>query len=262
MRIALFAAEQVGLRIAHFLREQSAFPTCVVLDANDRRGMNDQIQTAAGSCAANTILTNRQSRAHLAQQLSEFCPDLCILAWWPYILKPDVLTVPRIGSLNFHPSLLPHGRGKSPNFWSIVEGTPFGVTIHWVDEGIDSGDLAYQQEIPICWEDSGKTLYEKALDALVTLFQEHWPEIHQGNIPRIPQDGEAVCHFQRELDDASRIDLDGTYRGRDVLNILRARTFEPHPGAWFIDGGKRYEVRVSVSQVEEKRDDARAIRRA
>lgn len=262
MRIAIFAADQVGLRVARFLGAQGESPTCLVLDAENRQGLNAEIQEALGVRGSETILTNRPLRGRLAEQLGAFQPDLCVLAWWPYILKADVLAVPQVGCLNFHPSLLPHGRGKAPNFWSLIEGTPFGVTIHWVDDGIDSGDVAFQKRIPIAWEDTGETLYKKSLDALVELFEEHWPDIREGSISRTPQPELAVCHFQRDLENGSRIDLDRSYAGRDILNLLRARTFEPHPGAWFEDNGQRYEVRISISHVEDQTNETRTVRRA
>jgi methionyl-tRNA formyltransferase len=262
MRIALFANDQVGLRVARFLGACGNPPACLVLDADDRQGLNAEIQKAARVPESETILTNRPLRGRLAEQLEVFEPELCVLAWWPYILKSDVLAVPRIGCLNFHPSLLPHGRGKAPNFWSLVKRAPFGVTIHWVDDGIDSGDIAFQREIPVSWEDTGKTLYNKSRDALVELFEEHWPDIRAGNISRTSQTEQTICHFQRELEDVSRIDLEGSYTGRDLLNLLRARTFEPHPGAWFEDHGRRYEIRISISQIEDRTIESQTIQRA
>lgn len=262
MKIALFATEKVGLQIARFMSAQEDPPACLVLDGAGKASINTCIRSVSHVEQQHTIVTSRETRDRLADQLCEFEPDLCILAWWPYILKLDVLSVPRIGTLNFHPSLLPHGRGKAPNFWSLVEGTPFGVTIHWVDEEIDSGDIAFQREIPITWEDTGKTLYQKSLDTIVELFQDNWPAIRAGRIPRMTQPEKTPCHFQRELDAASQIELGRNYTGRELLSLIRARTFESHPAAWFEEDGRRYEVRISISQVEERQNDTRAIRRA
>lgn len=85
-----------------------------------------------------------------------------ILAWWSYVLKENLIRIPRIGCLNFYPSFLPYNRGKHYNFWTIVEGNPFGVSQHSVDQGIDTGDIAYQSRIAKTWEDTGEALYHKA----------------------------------------------------------------------------------------------------
>ncbi|HEV7280486.1 MAG TPA: formyltransferase family protein [Pirellulaceae bacterium] len=247
MRIALFAADAVGLRVARFLGQQSEGPVCVVVDRLDSKNLNRDILAATGVDESRVLRADR-SASSLAGELAAYEPDLCLLAWWPYLLDEPAIQVPQIGCLNFHPSLLPHGRGKAPNFWTLVEGTPYGVTIHWVDAGIDSGDVAFQREIPVGWEDTGETLYRKALDSIVDLFVDSYPKILQGDVPRIPQ-SPARCHYQRELDAASQIHLDRSYSGRELLNLLRARTFAPHPGAWFDDSGARYEVRVELRQV-------------
>jgi|HubBroStandDraft_6_1064221.scaffolds.fasta_scaffold199656_2 methionyl-tRNA formyltransferase len=177
-------------------------------------------------------------------------PDVAILAWWPHILKGELLDLGQRLMLNLHPSLLPHGRGKDPNFWAIVESRPFGVTIHHVDAGIDAGDIAFQREIPHGWEDTGKTLYDKATAAIVDLFRESYPRILAFDVPRIAQDhAVGTFHTRRELDPRSLIELDSPCTPREVLNLLRARTFEPFPGCRFVDGDTTYEARVSITKV-------------
>jgi methionyl-tRNA formyltransferase len=82
----------------------------------------------------------------------------------------------------------------------------------------------------------------------VALFAENWPAIREGRVPRIPQPRTGSFHRGAELETASRIDLDASYRARDLLNLLRARTFPPHPAAWFVDDGVRYVVRVAIGK--------------
>ena len=81
------------------------------------------------------------------------------------------------------PSLVRHGRGKDPNFWAIVEEVPFGVTIHHVNATTDGGDIAFQQEIAVTWEDTGATLYAKALVAMEELLQKSLPVIVAADNP-------------------------------------------------------------------------------
>ena len=249
MRIALFAADVVGLQVAEFLAQQGDPPVCIVVDGQDPKGLNERIVAATGLAEERVLRVRREDQSQVLQKLAASQPDLCLLAWWPYLLDEATIRTPAVGCLNFHPSLLPHGRGKAPNFWSIVEETPFGVTIHWVDAGIDSGDIAFQEPIPVGWEDTGETLYRKALAGVVELFIKSYARILAGDIPRIPQTP-ARCHYQRELDAASRIDLDGAYSGRQILNLIRARTFAPHPAAWFEESGVRYEVRIDIRRTE------------
>jgi len=240
VKLALFAGGAVGEQIAAFLARERAEVVCVAVAAGDPH---------AEAIAAH--FPNRVIGAGDADALRASAPDLGVLAWWPHIVREPQLSIPRLGWLNFHPSLLPHNRGKHYNFWAIVEEAPFGVTLHWIDAGVDSGDIAFQRPLPVRWEDTGATLYEAAQKAMVALFEESWPAIRDGRIPRTPQPASGSFHRASELDAASRIDLEASYRARDLLNLLRARTFPPHPAAWFIDGGERYEVRVEIRKADD-----------
>lgn len=242
MRLGLFATGPVGLQVARFLAGQGEELQCLAVDAAAREEERRELIQAAGLADDGVALDS--------DELDEVPDlDLVVLAWWPYLVREPLLSRPRLGFLNFHPSLLPHDRGKHPNFWTLVEGTPYGVSLHWIDAGVDSGAVAFQQELDKTWEDTGETLYRRGQEAIVELFERSWPRIRAGDIPREPQDPEAGCrHAAADLEPASRIDLDAQYRARDLLNLLRARTFPPHPGAWFEDEGQRYEVRVRIER--------------
>jgi methionyl-tRNA formyltransferase len=199
------------------------------------------------------VAGGRATDAALLAALRALAPDLIVLAWWPHVVQAELLAVPRLGTLNLHPSLLPHNRGKHYNFWNLVEDVPFGVSIHWVVPDVDAGDVAFQAPIEKSWEDTGGTLYGKAQEAIVRLFRESLPAIRAGRIPRRAQDlGAGSFHKARELEPASRIELDRSTTPRALLNLLRARTFPPHPAAWFSEGGRAYEVRVSIRRAPER----------
>ncbi len=185
-------------------------------------------------------------------RIKEISVSYIFLAWWPFIVKEPILSLPRIGVLNFHPSLLPYNRGKHYNFWTIVEETPFGVSIHFINESVDSGDIVFQKKIEKTWEDNGKTLYEKAQEAMFELFVESYPKIVDSQYVRIKQNkNEGSFHLARELEPASQIFLDEKYKAKDLLNLLRARTFPPYSACYFFDRGGKYEVTVEIKKVEE-----------
>lgn len=173
--------------------------------------------------------------------------DMGFLVWWPKIIKQPLLKLPKYGFINTHPSFLPYNRGKHSNFWTLVEQAPFGVSLHFVEEGIDNGDLLDQVPILYDWEDNGESLYKKAQSAMVDLFKQTYPKIRDLNINRQKQDlNTGSFHYANEIDRASQINLDDTYRARDLLNLLRARTFSNYPSCWFKDGLHEYEVRVKI----------------
>lgn len=175
--------------------------------------------------------------------------DYIILAWWPKIIKKEIIDAPKTGAINFHPSFLPFNRGKNYNFWSIVEKCKYGVTLHFVDEGIDTGDIIFQREIKTSWEDNGESLYLKAKSAMLELFKESYSKILSGNYTRIKQDiNEGSFHYAKELDKVSELKLDRDCKTEDLLNLLRARTFPGKPSCFFIENGVKYEVRISITK--------------
>jgi methionyl-tRNA formyltransferase len=245
--LALFAADEPGAEMARFIAGRGDRVALLVLDHQNFRGCNDRIVEAIGDHADAIVTDDRLDRAQLAKA------DVALLAWWPHIVRRELLALPRVGFLNCHPSLLPHNRGKHYNFWALVEQAPFGVTIHWVTEDVDAGDIAFQAPITTSWEDTGETLYRRARTATVELFAASYDRIRRGDIPRIPQDlARGSFHKSAEIDGASRIDLDRDVRARDLLNLLRARTFVGHPASWFVEDGERYEVRVEIRKVDER----------
>lgn len=176
-----------------------------------------------------------------------------VLAWWPYIIKKEILQLPEIGMLNFHPSLLPYNKGKNYNFWNLVEEVPFGVTIHFVDEGIDSGDIIFQKKIPVSWEDTGKSLYEKAQTEMIQLFKENYDKLADKRYALKKQNSrEGSFHLGKEMEEKSVLDLNASLTVREVLNLLRARSFKPYPGCRFYDKGKIYEVHIQIKEIIEE----------
>lgn len=174
-----------------------------------------------------------------------------LLLWWPFILKEEVIKIPKIGVINTHPSLLPFNRGKNYNFWNLVEDVPFGVTLHFINEGIDSGDIIFQKEIVKTWEDNGKTLYEKAQREMVKLFKEKIDDILNLKYIRKKQNlNQGSYHNGSELEPASEIFLEKKYTAKDLLNLLRARVFPPYNSCYFYENGDKYEVKIKIEKVE------------
>lgn len=175
--------------------------------------------------------------------------DLGLLAAWPKIIPSETISLPIHGFINLHPGYLPHTRGKHAFFWSIVEERPYGGTIHVVAPDIDAGDILFQRKIDCDWTDNGETAYNKTREALIGLFEDCYPQIRTLQWDRKEQRlEEGSFHMAKELEPASRVDLDKLYTGRELLNLLRARTFSGYPGCWFEEDGRVYEARIDIKK--------------
>ncbi len=175
--------------------------------------------------------------------------DYIFLLWWPHIIGEKIIKMSKFGVINTHPSLLPHNRGKNYNFWNLVEDVPFGVTLHFVDNTIDGGDIIFQNRISKNWEDTGYSLYCKAKKEMVNLFKKKYKKIVEHQYVRVKQNlDEGSFHFSKELNSASQIFLDNTYKASELFNLLRARTFPPNSSCFFIDENKKYEVSIEIKE--------------
>lgn len=171
--------------------------------------------------------------------LRKLNPDLLISMYFGRLFSPDLLNVPKLGCINMHPSLLPKGRGQGPSTWPIVYGDEeTGQTIHYLDEGIDSGDIIAQRAIPIEPDDTSATLGAKLEDLGFELFTETWPLIASGKAPRIPQDDSQATYTVAARREHARIDW--TKTAVEISNLCRA--FTAGLGAWARLGGKRLYV--------------------
>jgi len=113
--------------------------------------------------------------------------DFIISYGYRHILKKEILDKFLNKAINFHISLLPWNRGADPNLWSFLEDTPKGVTIHYLDCGIDIGDILAQQEVNYAPEDTLRTSYERLSKTMEELFGRVWPNIRSGKQKSIPQ---------------------------------------------------------------------------
>jgi methionyl-tRNA formyltransferase len=255
MPVILLASDYVGLKIAEYLVGRREKIAALVLDAKDRHGYNQRIQQVYQSSGGGGVIAqaDQLDDAGFVEKLAATKPRIGILAWWPHLLKGRILTLPELGWVNIHPSYLPFNRGKHPNFWCLADETPCGVSLHYIDAGVDTGDVIAQKRLDISWEDTGETLYYRLRDLAVDLFQDKYDDIVTDTLPRHRQDEAAgSAHRADEMDRLSRIDLDGTYTARRLFNIIRARMFPPYPTAYFQTGHKKYSVRILIKEIREE----------
>lgn len=186
--------------------------------------------------------------------VKELEPDILVSVGYNHLVPPEVLDIPEMGSVNLHPSLLPYGKGKSPNVWSIVKDTPAGVTLHYMDEDFDTGEIIAQREVPKSFEDSGKDLHRKLERASYELFVETWPSIEAGEAESRPQEPGGDFRSVDDFKDLCHLDPNKQYTVKELLDILRALTFPPFDNAYVEIEGERYYVDVDIRKGESGSD--------
>lgn len=163
--------------------------------------------------------------------ISEINPDLIITCAYGQILPKALLDIPRLGCINIHGSLLPKYRGASPIQSSILNGeTKTGITLMYMDEQMDTGDIISQIEVPIEPLDDTGSLFTKMSDAAVKLLKETLPKIAGGTNDRIKQDDNLATYTKMIKREDEKINFNDK---ADVI-INKIRALSPNPGAYFI----------------------------
>lgn len=163
-------------------------------------------------------------------------PDLLVSMHYAAIFKPALLAIPPLGAVNIHPSKLPEGRGMTPSFWYLYLGRDTAWTaLHYLDQGVDSGDVIALASAPITHEDTGATVSWRLSEAAWRIFREHLPAIMAGNAPRRKQNlSEGRGTYLRSGFDWSVIDW--SREARAIRGHIRCFTNTGKPVHTFVGG--------------------------
>jgi methionyl-tRNA formyltransferase len=131
-------------------------------------------------------------------------PDFIVSYGYRKILPAEVCKRFDGRAINLHIGLLPWNRGAHPNLWSAIDGTPNGVTIHYIDSGIDTGDIIAQKELTFSRDETLKSSYDTLRLEIEELFRQTWPEIREGRAPRTKQTHPGSYHRKSDLPELPR----------------------------------------------------------
>jgi methionyl-tRNA formyltransferase len=159
---------------------------------------------------------------------------------WSRLIKREILIIPPIGVIGYHPAALPQNRGRHPLIWALVLGIEnTGSTFFFMDEGADSGDIINQELIKIDPCDDAGTLYYKVLKVAKKQITKILHSLTIGNYERTPQN-HSIANVWRKR---TRVDgeIDWRMSAKNIHNLVRGLT-KPYIGAHFILNGKEYKV--------------------
>lgn len=174
-------------------------------------------------------------------------PDLIVTCAYGQILPQELLDIPRLGCINVHASLLPKYRGSAPIQYALLNGEEeTGITLMYMDAGMDTGDMIAQAKYPIKETDDCGTLHDILSQMGAELLASNLDDIVEGKAKRIKQDNKKATLAPRITRDDELIDLKG--KGKDIINKIRA--LNPWPLAYVkIDN---LEFKVSEASFKEK----------
>ena len=179
--------------------------------------------------------------------ISEINPDIIITCAYGQIVPKAILDVPKLGCINVHASLLPKYRGAAPMQWAILDGqTQSGVTLMYMDEGMDTGDMIAKMSCEITSEDTIGTLHDKLSLIGKNLLAKELPNIVAGINEREKQDDKQATYTKMIKREDELLNFDDY--GKNIINKIRA--FNPWPLAYFKLNG--VEIKVLQASFEKK----------
>jgi methionyl-tRNA formyltransferase len=186
------------------------------------------------ACAPQIFQPAKIKDPQAIQNIRDLKPDVIVVVAYGQILPRDVLEIPRLACLNLHASLLPRWRGAAPIQAAIAAGDPAtGITVMYMDEGLDTGDMLLQRSVEISPNDTSGSLHDRLAQIAPETLLESLRLLAAGNAPRIPQDNTQATHAPKLKREHGLIDW-----SESAETIERkVRAYNPWPGTFMkIDG--------------------------
>ena len=230
MRILFIGTGDIGLPSLEWLLGTTKHEVVGVITQPDKPVGRKQVltppQIKVRALAAGITVLQPPKIRHAVEELKAFNADVFIVVAYGQILSRAVLDVPPLGCLNVHTSLLPRHRGAAPIQAAIRDGdTETGVTIMFMDEGLDTGDILLMHRLAIACDETGGSLHDKLAQQAPAALEEALDLLALGNPPREKQDESKVTHVRKLTRQDGR--LDWTRPAIELDRLIRA--FTPWP---------------------------------
>lgn len=184
--------------------------------------------------------TDENNKKNMADWITLFKPDVIYCFGWSFILKKNVIDIPSIGTIGYHPAALPMNRGRHPIIWALALGLDkTASTFFFIDEGTDAGDILSQVFVPIDKYDDAFSLYNKLSSVALLQLNEFTKSLANNTYSRIPQDHTHSNYWRKRNYNDGEIDWRMPAGG--IYNLVRALT-RPYVGAHCIYKDKAVKV--------------------
>lgn len=236
-KIAFLGTPNFAAQILENLIDTPFKPQLVITGQDKKTGRSQALK-------ANPVkLVAQKHNIAISYELSDIDKtfDVAILVAFGKIIPDNILSLPKFGFINVHPSLLPYFRGPSPIQSAILKGEQTtGVTLIILDSELDHGPQIAQKEIEITTDDTNETLTKKLAGNGAKLLLQTLPQYLAQNITPLPQNHKLATYTEKITKDSGKLNLDKLPPSSSLDLMIRA--FYPWPGVWFEFERKRYKL--------------------
>ena len=245
IKAMLFGNNSIAVDSLEILSESNVEICAVVPENidNGTDGWQKSLKKATNKYGYRILQADKLTDKNFIQSVEEINPDIIFSVQCRRILKRELINIPKHGVINLHLSLLPKYRGCYPITWALINGEKYsGATLHYIDEGIDTGDIIAQKEFEISERDNGRIVFEKASSCGVELFKENIDKIIGLNNKRIKQDEKFALYYPFNSIDFKKNEIDWNTNFITLFNWIKAFIFEPFQYPFFLYKGKKIEI--------------------
>ncbi len=243
-RIVFMGTPEFSVPALQALRDNGCNIAAVVTKPDRPKGRGQHViaspvKKVATAYGYSALQPTNAKEAWFLEKLVALDPDLLVVVAYGQILSRSVLTIPHLGAINIHASLLPKYRGPAPIQWAVINGdTQTGVTTMWMDEGIDTGDILLKAEMQITPYETSASLHDKLANKGAKLLMDTLKELKSGHLLATRQDNSKASHAPLLKKKDGRIEWSKT---ADALDCF-IRGMDPWPGAFTVLFGKRLRI--------------------
>lgn len=197
-KIVIFGGQQITINCIEILKRNRQAKVIAVVGCEKLEDRIYGYPSIKNYCQKNNLLFFQPNKLddNFLKLFQNWNPDLAFSLYYRYIFQKRYLSVPTMGFINIHPSLLPKYRGQVPSLWALLNNTEVtGVTLHYIDEGIDTGDIIEQITYKIPGSITGFELNNKLMHLGAKLFQRYLSQILYGQNRRIKQDHSKATYY-------------------------------------------------------------------
>src|SRR5947207_7370920 len=235
MRIVFIGTGEIGVPTLQALQKSTEHELVAVVTQPDKPVGREQriepplIKKALAGTTMSILQPIKIKDRQSIERIRALRPDVIVVVAYGQILPRDVLEIPRVACLNLQPSLLPRWRGAAPIQAAIAAGDrETGMTVMYVDEGLDTGDILLQRKIDILPNDTGGSLHDRLAEIAPETLVEGLRMLADGNAPRIPQDKQLATYAPKLNRETGRINWN---ESAEVIE-RKIRAYNPWPGVF------------------------------
>ena len=256
MRILFIGTGEIGVPVLRWLLKAKEHELVGVVTQPDKPVGRSQkiepppIKSALGVSTIPILQPERIKRDEAVAQIRALAPDVAVVMAYGQILPRATLEIPHIACLNLHASLLPKHRGAAPIQAAIAAGDhETGITVMYMDEGLDTGDILLHSRLPIAPEETGGSLHDRLGEIAPAALAEALSLLQAGHAPRVPQQNEAATYAPKLEREHGRLDWS------EPAEIIerKIRAFDPWPGSYAVvrdAGGQELKLKIFSAELQ------------